>query len=104
MELNVTYHWTYLDYLNITPENRKNGNFGPVACAQIEVRTFLPTAYCLREMRGSYDRIHIPISGTMEPTKEIIQAIQRYADEHKIEILMDYMNPNCKDDYWDEPF
>ena len=40
----------------------------------------------------------------MEPTKEIIQTIQRYADEHKIEILMDYMNPDCKNDYWDEPF
>lgn len=103
MELNVTYHWTYLDYLNITPENRKNGNFGPVACAEIEVRTFLPTAYCLKEMRGSYDRIRIPISGTMEPTQEIIQTIQRYADEHNIEILMDYINPDYKND-WDEPF
>ena len=103
MELNVTYHWTYLDYLNITPENRKNGNFGPVACAEIEVRTFLPTAYCLKEMRGSYDRIRIPISGTMEPTQEIIQTIQRYADEHNIEILMDYINPDYKNN-WDEPF
>jgi hypothetical protein len=103
MELNVTYHWTYLDYLHITPENRKNGNFGPVACAEIEVRTFLPTAYCLKETRESYDRIRIPISGTMEPTQEIIQTIQRYADEHNIEILMDYINPDYKND-WDEPF
>lgn len=104
MELNVTYHWTYLDYLHINSENRKNGNFGPIACAQIEVRTSLPTANGLKEMRGCYDRIHIPISGTMEPTKEIIQTIQHYADEHHIEILMDYINPDCKYDYWDEPF
>lgn len=104
MNLNVTYHWTYLDYLHINAENRKNGNFGPVACAQIEVRTFLPTANGLKEMRGCYDRIHIPISGTMEPTKEIIQTIQHYADEHNIEILMDYINPDCKYDYWDDSF
>ena len=51
-------------------------------------------------MRGCYDRIHIPISGTMEPTKEIVQTIQRYADEHNIEILMDYIDPDYKNNYW----
>ena len=55
-------------------------------------------------MRECYDRIHIPISGTMEPTKEIVQTIQRYADEHNIEILMDYIDPDYKNNYWDEPF
>ena len=103
MELNVTYHWTYLVYLNVNLEDRKSGNFGPVACAQIEVKAFLPTANGLKEMHGCYDRIHIPISGTMEPTQEIIQTIQHYADEHNIEILMDYINPDYKND-WDEPF
>lgn len=104
MELKVTYHWTGLDYLRIKSENRKNGNFGPIACAEIDVKTFLPTANGVKEMCGCYDRIHIPISGTMKPTEEIIQTIQRYAEEHKIEILMDYIDPNYKSHYWDEPF
>lgn len=65
----------------------------------------MPSANGMKEMRGCYDRIRIPISGTMEPTKEIIQTIQRYAEEHNIEILMDYIDPNYKsDDYWGEPF
>lgn len=103
MELNVTYHWTYLDYLGISSTKAKQGDFNPVAAAEIEAMANLPIAKGLKEQSWHYDRILIPITGTMEPKKEIIQTIQRYADEHNITIEMDYINGkiNCG---WDEPF
>lgn len=53
-------------------------------------------------MYGAYATIDIPITGTMEPKKEIIQSIQNFADENHIEIQFDFLNPNKDMD--DGPF
>lgn len=106
MELNVTYHWVDLFYSHPTRQQIVDNNWGPAARAIIDVRTSLPTINGFKEMYGRYATIDIPIIGAMEPTKEIIQSIQNFANENQIEIQFDFLNPK-KDNssVWeDEPF
>lgn len=106
MELNVTYHWVELFYSYPNRQRIADNNWGPVARAIIDVKAALPTIKGFKEMCGTYATIDIPITGTMEPTKEIIQSIQNFADENHIEIQFDFLDPK-KDNssVWeDEPF
>lgn len=100
MELNVTYHWIDLFYLHPNHQLITDNNWGPTARVTIEVRADLPTINGLREMCGAYATINIPITGTMEPKKEIIQSIQNFAEENHIEIQLDYLNPD-NSSVWD---
>lgn len=100
MELNVTYHWTYLSYLN---PNFRTGYWAPTARAGIEICAELPTAEGLKQLRGMYNHINIPITGTMDPKEEIIQHIQKFAEEQNITIEMDCINGKADFD-WDYAF
>lgn len=100
MELNVTYHWTYLDYLS---PNFKTGYWAPIARATIEVHADLPTADEPKQLHGMYTHISIPITGTMDPKEEIIQSIQKFAEEQNITIEMDCINGKA-DCGWYESF
>ena len=100
MELNVSYHWTYLSYLN---PNFRTGYWAPTARATIEIYADLPTAEGLKQLRGTYDYINIPITGTMDPKEEIIQHIQKFAEEQNIAIEMDCINGKADFD-WDYVF
>lgn len=100
MELNVSYHWTYLDYLS---PNFKTGYWAPIARAAIEVHADLPTVDGLKQLHGMYTHISIPITGTMDPKEEIIQSIQKFAKEQNITVEMDCINGKANCD-WDEPF
>lgn len=105
MELNVTYHWVDLFYWRPARQQITDNNWGPVARVIIDVMTNLPTPNGFKEMYGRYATINIPITGVMEPTKEIIQSIQNFADENHIEIQFDYLNSEKNREYvWDEPF
>ena len=86
MECNVSYHWTYLDYLY---PDFKNDNWGPTARAAIEIWVEVPTAKGNTELRGEYEHVRIPLSGTMNPKEEILSAIESFAKEHSITIEMD---------------
>lgn len=92
MELNVTYHWIDLYYLYPNRQKIADNTWGPTARAIIDVKAELPTINGSKEMYGTYATINIPITGTMEPTKEIIQSIQNFADENHIEIQFDFLN------------
>ena len=76
MNLDVTYHWTYLDYLS---PNFRTDHWAPTARAAIEIYAGLPTADGLKQLRGMYTHITIPITGTMDPKEEIIQNIQEWS-------------------------
>ena len=106
MELNVTYHWVDLFYSHPSRQQIADNTWGPAARAIIDVKAELPTINGFKEMYGRYATVDIPITGTMEPTKEIIQSIQHFADKNHIEIQFDFLNPK-KDNslVWeDEPF
>lgn len=99
MNLNVTYHWTYLDYLS---PNFRTDHWAPTARAAIEIYADLPTAEGLKQLRGMYTHITIPITGTMDPKEEIIQNIQKFAKEQNITIEMDCINGKANN--WDYAF
>lgn len=99
MDINVTYHWTYLDYL--TP-NFKKGNWSPIARAAIEIYAELLTVEGNKELRGIYSHLTIPITGTMDPKEEIIQSIEKFGKEQNITIEMDCLNGKGID--WDYEF
>lgn len=106
MELNVTYHWVDTYYSHPTRRQIADNNWGPIAQAIIDVKAELPTINGPKEMCGTYATVNIPITGAMEPTKEIIQSIQNFADENHIEIQFDFLDSekNKKHIWEDEPF
>lgn len=99
MDINVSYHWTNLDY---RLPSFKTGNWGPVATAAIEIHAELPTAEGYKELYGEYKHLTIPITGTKDPRQEIIEAIEQFGRDHSITIEMDCLNG--KNMLWDEPF
>ena len=105
MEIDVTYHWEDLYYSHPTRQQIADNNWGPVARAVINIKAELSTINDTKEMYGSYATIGIPITGTMEPMKEIIQSIQNFADKNHIEIQFDFLNPEKNKHIWDnQPF
>ena len=99
MNINITYHWDYLNYL--TP-NFKNGDWGPIARAEISLHGTFPTVDGAKELHGTYTYLHIPITGTKDPKQEIIDAINEFARKQNITIEMDCLND--KVNMWGEPF
>lgn len=99
MELNITYHWTYLDYQF---PHKADKDWGPVATASIEAWVDLPDPEENKHLHGIYKHLMIPITGTMDPKQEIIQAIEKFGKEKNITVEMDFLV--TKNSYWDEPF
>ena len=88
MELNVTYHWTHLDYDG--PIYKHDITWGPVAVISIDAKVELPFARD-GHIFVNYDKIRCVIDGNSEPRDQIIQFIQHYAEVKGIEVHFDFL-------------
>ena len=88
MDVNVTYHWTFIDYDN--PIWKHDTTWGPVAVINIDAKIELPFA---REghVFVNYDKIRCVIDGGSDPRDQIIQFIQHYAEVKGIEVHFDFL-------------
>ena len=89
MNLNVTYHWTHLEYSY--PSFKHEDTWGPVARMTIMARIEAPF---VKEERvwGTYDVLKCLIEGNAgDPCDQIINFIQKYADSKGIEIQFDFL-------------
>ena len=104
MNLNVTYHWTHLEYS--FPSFKNEDTWGPVALITIMVHIDVPFVK-EKQVWGTYDILKYPIEGNAgDPRDQIIKFIQKYADSKGIEIQFDFPKKwNDKEAYtavWEE--
>jgi hypothetical protein len=88
MEVNVTYHWTYLDYE--APAYKKSTTWGPVANISIDAKVELPFARD-GHIFVNYDRISCVIDSNDDPRDQIVRYIQHYAEVKGIEVHFDFL-------------
>lgn len=89
MELNVTYHWTHLEYSY--PSFKQDDTWGPVAL--ITIMAHIETPFVKeKQLWGTYEVLRYPIEGNADdPRDQIIQFIQHYAEVKGIEVHFDFL-------------
>ena len=90
MDVNVTYHWTHLDYDNPMWKHDPI-TWGPVAVISIDAKIELPFA---REgfIMVNYDKLRCEIDGDSgDPRGQILEFIQHYAEANGIDIQCDFL-------------
>lgn len=89
MNINVTYHWTDLEYNH--PIWEHHDTWGPVATIRIMAKMEVPFVK-EKTIWDTYDVFDYVVEGNAgDPRDQIIKAIQRYADDHNIEIQFDFL-------------
>ena len=110
MDVNVTYHWTYLGYAE--PYFKEDATWGPVALINIDAKVELPFA---RDgfVMINYDKLRCEIDGDGgDPRGQILEFIQHYAEVKGIDIQCDFLEkweekklcPPGEVAPWDEEF
>lgn len=89
MNLNVTYHWTHLEYSY--PSFKDEDTWGPVAL--ITIRAHIEAPFTKEGwLWGTCEVLKYPIEGNAgDPRDQIIKFIQKYADHKGIEIQFDFL-------------